>query len=58
MIICEQCGARLSDDERHYYGGRCEDCERDAWEALQRWKAGEANTLLDRKFDSPRPTVH
>jgi hypothetical protein len=58
MLICQGCGSTLTDDEAHYYGGRCETCEREAWQALQRWKAGEPNDTLDRLYPNETPTVH
>lgn len=58
LLICQDCGSPLSAEEREYYGCRCEGCERLAWEALQRWKAGEPNQTLDALYPNDKPTVH
>jgi predicted amidophosphoribosyltransferase len=58
VMICQGCGSSLTEDENHYYGGRCEDCTRPDWQELQRWKSGEANEKFDRLYSAPKPTVH
>lgn len=57
-MICEDCGAVRTDEEREFYGSRCEGCERDAWNALQRWKAGAADPVFDAMYPDIKPVVH
>jgi hypothetical protein len=49
------CGRILTDDERHYYSGACEDCER-AWsDAIGKWRRGkptEYAEFFDKMFDA------
>jgi hypothetical protein len=52
------CGRVLTDEERHYYDRRCEDCTR-AWdEAIDSWRLGEDNHYLDRLFSDTPPTLN
>jgi DNA-directed RNA polymerase subunit RPC12/RpoP len=47
---CSDCGKRLTVEEDHYYGHRCEACER-KWSArLTAWKNGAEDSGLDRYF--------
>jgi hypothetical protein len=52
------CGRVLTDEERHYYSGGCETCER-AWsDAIGAWRRGESKEhaeFFDKLFDA-RPT--
>jgi hypothetical protein len=57
-LICLGCGSPRTDDEIEFYDERCESCERIAWQALQRWKAGQPNAALDQRFPNLKPTVH
>ncbi len=57
-MICLDCGAVLSDEERHYYEVRCEGCEREHFDRIGRWRAGGADEDLDRLYDGPQPVRH
>lgn len=49
-IICVECGEVLGADDRHYYDGRCNDCET-AWHArIAYWRAGGCDPMLDAMF--------
>lgn len=56
-VGCVECGNVLTEEETHYYECRCELCEREAHERLQRWRAGEDNPELDSRFGDQR-TFH
>lgn len=48
---CIECGIRLTDDEKRYYGNSCGDCER-AWQnRIQAWRDGGDDPELDAAFD-------
>lgn len=56
MTHCQECGAELTQDERHYYQGRCEICE-SAWHnRIAAWMAGEPDEEFDAAF-TPKPKV-
>lgn len=51
------CGRVLTDEERHYYGTACEECERRWSEIIEAWHRGEDNPELDAMFDV-RPALN
>ena len=57
-LLCIECGAVLTDEERHYYGNRCEKCERAEFERVESWRHGGQDEELDRIYDAPKPTQH
>lgn len=46
MALCHACAKPLTAEEAHYYTDRCEDCEREWFEAARR------------DGDEPAPTRH
>jgi hypothetical protein len=52
------CGRILTDEERHYYGTCCETCERAWGEAIESWRRGGSNELLDAMFNEQQPTMN
>jgi len=52
QLICFECGATLTDEERHYYAGNCEECERDHHDRIAAWRAGGEDLELDRMYGS------
>ena len=57
-IICDDCGAVLKDDERHYYAGRCETCERAWHDRISYWRAGGCDPTLDAMFRGGKQIHH
>jgi len=57
VFICSDCGSVLTDEERHYYLGRCENCERAWHDQISAWMKGGDNPLLDAMFDVPKSTL-
>lgn len=55
-IACAECGRVLTDEERHYYGSRCEECEGDWSDRIHHWRQGGEDPELDAMYDGPRPT--
>lgn len=52
------CGAVLTDEERHYYGNSCENCE-GAWsERVEAWRRGGADIVLDERYGVPNRVTH
>lgn len=58
QFICFGCGATLTDEERHYYGGTCEECERDSLERIEAWRKGGEDAELDEVFSTPKAIAH
>lgn len=57
-MLCQDCGAILTDEERHYYECRCEACE-GAWaDRIAAWRKGGHDPELDAMFSVPDPTRH
>jgi hypothetical protein len=52
------CGKPLTGEEATYYEHRCEQCERDVFERVERWRKGEDDPELDRLYDVPPETRH
>lgn len=40
-MICRECGAYLTAEERHYYETGCEKCERAWTDRITAWRHGE-----------------
>ncbi len=57
-LICTDCGNTLTDEERHYYGSRCERCEREWSDRIEGWRRGAEDTDLDRRYDGKPPIRH
>ncbi len=57
-IACTGCGNVLTDEERHYYGKRCETCEREETERIAAWRAGGEDAELDALYDGPPRVIH
>lgn len=53
-LICIDCGAILTDEERHYYGSRCEGCECADDERVRAWRHGADDPELDAIYSEPR----
>lgn len=51
--ICDECAARLTNEEKRFYDGRCETCERDWHERIQAWREGGGDPELDEMFGAP-----
>jgi len=58
QFICSDCGRVLTDEERHYYERRCEQCERDEFERYQAWRLGAEDAELDAMWSVPNPVRH
>jgi hypothetical protein len=55
---CEDCCSDLTDEEFHYYGKRCEQCERRAFKRREAWRIGAPDPELDAFYSAPRkPTT-
>mgnify|MGYP007083427295 CR=1 FL=1 len=48
--VCYDCLRPLTDEERHYYETRCEACEGEWQERLQRWKRGHDDAEFDQLY--------
>jgi len=57
-VICLDCASVLSPEETHYYGARCEACERADLACYQAWRHGAADPDLDKAYSAPPPTIH
>ena len=57
-MICFECGTVLTDEERHFYDGRCESCEGDWHDRVKAWRVGGADHKLDEMFGEPAPTLN
>lgn len=55
-MLCDDCGMILTDEERQYYAGRCENCERAWHERIKSWRAGGEDAELDGLY-SGKPKV-
>lgn len=53
---CYECAAVLTAEERHYYAGRCEGCERAWHDRIEAWRKGGPDAEMDAMFDN-RPTL-
>jgi hypothetical protein len=49
-LICLDCGAVLTDEERRYYGTRCEACECADHDRVEAWRHGAADPELDAMY--------
>lgn len=47
---CSECGKYLTPTEEHYYGHRCESCERKWFERVEAWRLGGDDDELDEAF--------
>ena len=47
LTNCKDCGKELSDEESYYYEYRCEECEKDFMDRVDRWISGEDDPMLD-----------
>lgn len=57
QIVCGECGAGLSSEERRYYGARCERCETEWFDRIEAWRCGGNDEELDEMFAAtPRQT--
>lgn len=56
--LCVDCGAVLTDEERHYYRDRCEGCEQADLARYQAWRHGGDDPELDALYSRPPDTVH
>jgi hypothetical protein len=50
------CGRILTDEERYYYTDCCEACMRKWDDAIDEWRRGGENAVLDEMFRGERPT--
>ena len=57
-LSCSGCGCRLSSEEREYYESSCEQCVTTKHNELQRWRAGDDNPELDKRFSVPATVIH
>jgi hypothetical protein len=55
MRTCS-CGAILTDEEVRYYADRCEVCEKEWHERIERWRMGGDDEELDTLYDGPKET--
>ena len=56
-LLCTECGAVLTDEEREYYSFRCEGCETESHERIEAWRHGAEDLELDALYDA-RPIAH
>lgn len=47
---CCDCGAYLTPTEDHFYGYRCEGCERKWFARIEAWRHGADDDELDEQF--------
>ncbi len=57
-VFCGECGRSLSNEEAHYYGIRCEECEVAGSDRISAWRKGGEDAEFDRIFDAPPPVSH
>jgi len=61
-MICDDCGAIMTDEEIHYYAvrghGRCETCEGEWHDRIKAWRLGGDDPEFDQLFAGEQPTVH
>lgn len=51
---CSSCGEQLTREERRFYAGTCDRCEREETEQIEDWRHGRADEPeLDRIFGEP-----
>jgi predicted Zn-ribbon and HTH transcriptional regulator len=50
VVRCRDCGGEMSDEEIYYYEYRCEDCERDWMDRVDRWMCGDDDPMLDMMY--------
>lgn len=55
---CEICLLPMTEQEIHYYGFRCEACEREQMERVFAWRGGADDPELDAMYRLPPPAVH
>lgn len=48
--ICDECGAPLTEVEKRYYAGNCEECESAFHERIAAWREGDPDPELDEMF--------
>ena len=53
-FVCDDCGQPLNALEAHYYGDRCERCERINLATYQAWRKGAPNPALDALYSAPQ----
>lgn len=53
--LCCDCTTRLTDAEVHWYGYRCERCEREWSERMDAYRLGSEDPELDRLYDLSEP---
>lgn len=56
--LCVMCLEPLTDTEIHYYGFRCEACEREQMERVFAWRGGAEDTELDARYAGPKNILH
>mgnify|MGYP003623618181 CR=1 FL=1 len=49
---CIDCAITLTDEEKHYYEYRCEDCEQTCMRRLDAWMKGGEDTTLDALYSA------
>jgi hypothetical protein len=57
-LICRECGEVLTDDERHYYDGRCEKCVCEWSDRISAWRRGGDDPELDDRFKGDEPKLN
>ena len=56
--MIDGCGKVLTDEERHYYGATCNECERAWCDRIEDWRRGGTDAECDRLFGAPEQTHH
>ncbi len=57
LLICTDCGAIMTDEERYWYGYRCEACEGEWADRITKWRNGAADAELDLLYSAPAPRM-
>lgn len=57
-LICTDCGAVRTAEERHYYFTRCDECEKEWSARIDEWRRGGEDQEFDKMFSVPKDTRH
>lgn len=50
IVGCRECASPLTNDEKNYYGNRCERCEKDWHSRIEAWRRGGEDKELDELY--------
>ncbi len=58
LVLCCECAQPLTPEEAHYFENRCTQCEVEAHERIQAWRAGAEDPELEARLFGPPATLH